>query len=227
MVEDVDLQQLPGADEVAGDGEVGLGGGGVAAGVVVDEDERGGVGGDGGAEDLAGVDEGGVEDAGGDALGADEAAAGVEQDDVEFLDLLAAKLVAQMVGDGRGVIKLGAGGADLGGHAAGEGEGGLEGDSLVAADALDLLEILEAGLGEGMEVAVVADELAADVEGGLPAQAGAQEDGDELGVGKSISAEGGEAFARALKVGQILDARGVGHGANGDCLNLIGKGVLL
>jgi hypothetical protein len=55
VVEKRDADEVAGGAKPLGDFEVGRGGGGFAARVVVDGDDAGGVGRDGGFEDLAGV----------------------------------------------------------------------------------------------------------------------------------------------------------------------------
>ena len=57
MVEDFNLEELAGLDEVAGDLDVRLGGCGITRGVDMGDDDGCGVGGDGDAEDFAGVNE--------------------------------------------------------------------------------------------------------------------------------------------------------------------------
>ena len=73
----------PAADYIAGDFDVGIGWRGVAAGMVVDNDDAGGVGYDGGFKDFAGMDEEGVQGALAENLPADEFAPGVQVDDDE------------------------------------------------------------------------------------------------------------------------------------------------
>ena len=75
MVEYVYLQKLSGSNEVAGDLNVGLRRRGVAAGMIMHQHERGGVGGDGFLKNLARVNNGGVEGAAGDLLALEQAAA--------------------------------------------------------------------------------------------------------------------------------------------------------
>lgn len=87
VVEDFDFEELAGADEFAGETDVAFGGHGVAAGVIVGEDDGRSIGDDGGAEDLPGMDEEGVEGAGGADMDPDEAAAGGQEEDVEGLGL--------------------------------------------------------------------------------------------------------------------------------------------
>lgn len=164
MVEDLDLEQVPGADEVAGDTDVGFGGGGITAGMVVGEDEGVGAGGDGGAEDFAGVDEDLVEEAFGDGIDAEEAAAGIEEEDLETFDWGGDGVIAEEGGDGFGMVEDRGFEATFLGEAAGEGEGGLEGEGLVAADAA-AAELLPGGAGDGFEGAEPLEEFIGDGDG--------------------------------------------------------------
>jgi hypothetical protein len=43
MVQHLDVEQLPGSDQLDGEGDIGRRGGGIARGVVVDGDEGGGL----------------------------------------------------------------------------------------------------------------------------------------------------------------------------------------
>ncbi len=61
MIEHFNPEQLSGPDEVTGDIDVGLAQLGVAAGMVVDEDDGAGPAGDGHSEDFPGMDQDGVE----------------------------------------------------------------------------------------------------------------------------------------------------------------------
>ncbi len=79
VVEDFDFEKLAGADEVAGDSDVGLGGGGFAGGVVVHEHQRGGGGHDGEAEHWQRVDQERVVGADAEEVVGFDAAAGVEE----------------------------------------------------------------------------------------------------------------------------------------------------
>src|SRR5262249_7442970 len=107
VVKDFNLEQLAGADEIAGDFDVGFAGSGVAAGMVVDEHDGGGVGCDGGFEHLARMHENGVECALGDFFDADESAASVEEHDGKAFDFVGAVLLTEHVGDALGVIEGG------------------------------------------------------------------------------------------------------------------------
>jgi len=86
VVEELDLDQSPHLDEVAGEADVGFGGGGIAAGMVVDQDHRRGPTGHGQREHPARMDEDGIEGPQGDEIGTDESPTGVQAEDMEVLD---------------------------------------------------------------------------------------------------------------------------------------------
>lgn len=87
MVNHVDLQQLPGANEVARHLDVGLGGSRVAGGVVVHEYHRCGAADDRYTEYLARMNEDRVQGADGHKLVPFHPAAGVEENDHKTLGL--------------------------------------------------------------------------------------------------------------------------------------------
>src|SRR4051812_26506944 len=78
VVEDVDLQQLSRANDVACRSDVSFGRTRIATRMVMDENDGGGIGGDGGAKNFAWVDENLVECALRNSVDADEPAAGVK-----------------------------------------------------------------------------------------------------------------------------------------------------
>ena len=90
MVEHFDFQELAGAHEVAGDGNVGFGRGGVAAGVIVNENDGRGIGGHGVAKDVARVDDGGVKRAVGEMHFPNKPAPRVHEDGIKMFDLVGA-----------------------------------------------------------------------------------------------------------------------------------------
>src|SRR5277367_623147 len=79
VIEHLDFQKLAGADEIAGGADVRLGRGWVAAGMVVDQDQGGGVGGDGGSKNFARMDQERIEKAMRNELHANELAPRVEE----------------------------------------------------------------------------------------------------------------------------------------------------
>lgn len=84
MVGQFHLEGLTGPDEVAGDADVGIGGGAFSAGMVMGEDEAMGVGHDGGAEDFTRMGANRVQRSDGHQMVPEDAAAGVEEDDEEL-----------------------------------------------------------------------------------------------------------------------------------------------
>jgi len=204
VVEHLDLEQVSGTDEIAGDADVGFGRGGIAAGMVVGEDDGMGTGGDGGTKDFAGVDEDLVEEAFGDGIDPKEAATGVEEQDLETFDGGGDGVVAKEGGDSFGMIEDGGFPTEFLGESAGEGEGGLEGDGLVAADAA-AAELLPGRPGDGLEVGEPLEKFLGDGDGGGTGDTGAEEDGDEFGGAEGVGATFGEAFTGAICLPKVLN----------------------
>jgi hypothetical protein len=85
MVEHLDLEELPGADEVPGHLDVRLGGLGFPAWMVVHEDNGGGTGDHGGPEHLAGMDQDRIHGSDRGQVVAPDSAPGIQvQDDEAF-----------------------------------------------------------------------------------------------------------------------------------------------
>lgn len=205
VVQDLDADDAAGFDELAGGLEVFGGGGGVARGMVVGDDDGRGGHADGLAEDFAGVGEAGVEDALGDFHGrAAEAVFLVEGEDPD-------DFLVEMCGGGfedgedvRGFADQGERCAVVAGGAAAEFEGGAEFEALDGAEALDaeVGEFVLAGAGEAGEgTGELVEELAGEVDDAEAACAGAQEDGDEGFVGDVFDAGVEGEFAGAAVVG--------------------------
>jgi len=86
VVENVNLQELAGPDEIAGDFDVGFGGRGIPAGMVVRENDGGSTLRYRQGEHLPRVNEDGVQGSLRDGVRADETAPGVEENDREGLN---------------------------------------------------------------------------------------------------------------------------------------------
>lgn len=217
-------EHLPGADEGAGGLDVLRAGGDVAGGVVVGDDDAGGAEEKGALEDGGDVDERLAAQAGGEerGLAADEGAAVVEGQQPETLAHAAGLLaeeVARGVGGGEDGLRERAGrGAE---DAGAELQGGEEGGDLVVADAAEPVGVL-ADVGAELGVAVVAqggealdvealDEGLGDLGDVAALDAGAQEDGHELGVGHRLAAEAEEPLAGAVVGGEVGHPRGGGR----------------
>lgn len=151
VVEDLDLEQLPSPDQVAGYPDVGLAGRRIAAGVVVGEDDGRGALGDGDGEHLPGMDQDLVQQALGDVLDGDEAASGVQAEDLEVLDGVEPVGFAEDVRNPfRGVQHWGLT-VGLLGEALGEEKCGPDGGRPGTANALQLLEFIEGRPRDGRE----------------------------------------------------------------------------
>ena len=98
MIEDVDLEKLASADQVTGDFDVTVRGRGFAAGMVMQENQRGGTGQNGDAKNFAGMNQQIIGGALGHDLKAFDTAARVEKEDGEILNF---GIKAGLVGDSR------------------------------------------------------------------------------------------------------------------------------
>lgn len=150
VVEQLDLKEFRCFDEFHGGGVIGGAGVWIAGGVVVDDDDSCGVVFDGGAEDIARVEDGFVEGAAANFCGGDEVELGVEGKDAEAFVGELAHFVGKEAHDAFGVIH-GEGVAYALGEACGELECGLELYGFGHADASDAAELLHGGAAKGIE----------------------------------------------------------------------------
>jgi hypothetical protein len=105
-----------------------------------------------------------------------------------------------------GSTQAGFGGVARGRRGCPEFEGGDELAGLGEAEAGLLGELAGAGAAEGADGAVVVEQVAADLDGAAALGAGAQEEGEQLGVVEGGGAEVGELFTRAVVEGEVADA---------------------
>lgn len=219
VVEDLNIEKGSRFDDFAGDGGVFGGRGRVAAGMIVGEDDAGGVLANSVAKEFADADDGGVDGPLIHARARQDLILGVEQERAHFF-LLEQRHVgkeARGVGGRRDARFLFGGRV---GDAAAEFETGVEFDGFDGTDALDGGELEEGDAGETREAAAVLQHLRGkihDVDAFVP---GAEEDGDEFGIAHDARAEMQEPFARALVVLHGLNGvggmfarftRGAGH----------------
>lgn len=74
------------------------------------------------------------------------------------------------------------------------------------AEAMFVTEFLKVEAGEGNESAVVVEEALADFDGAHSRGSGAEEDGEEFGIGEGGGSEAKHFFARSFLVGQVMNA---------------------
>ena len=153
------------------------------------------------------MDDGGVERAVGEMHFANEPVARVHEDGIKMFDLVGAAFFPQEPGDRFGCVEFERGIVDFRCHSTGEREGALQRDRFVATNAFDRLQLLQRSLGQLAEGSEFLDHFLANFHGGFSLEAGAQQNGDEFGIGKCIGAQLDQAFARAFAAWQILDAR--------------------
>lgn len=225
MIVEEDFEVLGGFAEVFGGSEVVFAGGGVSAGVVVDEDDGGGSVAYGGAEDFPRVDEGGVGGAGGDGLHADELVAGVETEDTDFLDVVGPCFGVEVLEDDFGVVE----GGVLGGVGSGEAlddfyvEGELEG--FYAPEAGDLSEVFAVPAEYAGEGTGAGEEGVGDGEDVHLGGAGAYEEGEDFAVGEGLGAVTFEALLGAFVRGEVSEPEMDGGRGRGFCVRS-GRGLL-
>ena len=116
----------------------------------------------------------------------------------------------------------------MAGEAFAEFEGGEEVEGFGGAEAFLFLDFGGGEAAEGGEAAVVFEEGAADVDGTEAWGAGAEEEGEELGVGEGAGAVAEHFFPGALFAGEVLDARGGGEraGRGGKSAGGLSQGVV-
>lgn len=204
VVEDLDVEEFAGGDELAGDMNVFGGGGGVAGGVVVGDDDGGGVVAEGGAEEFADAEDGAVEATDVDGGGVEDAVAGIEEEEAEVFLFEEGHFGHEEVGgvDGGGDAGAVEGGDEEG--AAAEFEGGFNFDRFDLADAVDAHQFVDGGAGESGGVFEFGEELLGEGEDVALAAAGAEHDGEEFAGGEGAFADAEEAFAGAFLLGEIV-----------------------
>jgi hypothetical protein len=214
VVDEGDAKELAGFDEALGEGDVVVGGGGVAGRVVVGGEDVDGADADGGAEDFAGMYEGGGCDALGDVEGlADEAAFLVEGADEELFDVKVGEVGGEDGGGVVGAVHVGPAGAFALAGAASELEGDLEFEGLDAAESGDGLEVVEVEGGElGESAAAAGEDFAGEFEDADAFASGAEEDGKEDVVVDGLGAFGLDAFAGAVGLVHVADEGGGARG---------------
>lgn len=143
VVEDVDFQELAGADQIAGDFHIGFAWSRIAAGMIVNKNDGRGIRGDGGLEYFARVNQNGVQRAIGNFINTNQAAARVEQKHLEFFGVFDAIGFAEKADDGSRIVQHRRFLASLGFHTARERKGGDERGSFVRTDARLLFQIID------------------------------------------------------------------------------------
>jgi hypothetical protein len=204
VIEDLDFEETPGPDQVTCDADIGLGRGGISAGMIVGEDDGMGIGTDGGTEDLPCVDEDLIEEAFGDCFDTQETASGIEKEHMKTFDTVADGFVTEEGGDSFGMIEWGGFLAHFLDESAGESEGGLETDGFVATDAGNA-EIVEGGARHGFEAAKALKETIGNSDGGGTLHACSEENGQQFGGSQTVWTLFSETFPWAVPAVEIGD----------------------
>lgn len=181
VIEDLDFEQLADADEIARDSDIGVGRGGIAAGMVMGDNHGGRVGENRRSKNLARVDEQGVESALGHGFHSEQSTSGVEQDRLKGFDGVALVFLSQQIGHSVGSVEQGGFGSDLRSNPSRERERGLESHRFVEADAADLLEFVERGSGEFRQGREAAEKIIRDLNCGGALESGPEQDSDQFG----------------------------------------------
>ncbi len=221
MVEDGDAHQGGCAHEFASEADVGFGGCGIAARVVMGEDDGASIGYDGGTEDVPGANHDAVDRAGGEHFVTDDAVADVEQNGAEDFNALGipwrgGDVVVPEFVDVFGVVQEGVGHGEFAEEArlefVGDVADGCAGFGPVMLGLQEPGEIWGGGVhgslvaataAWGVLAASVAGASEAVVEGALVARSGARLNGRRLvDVGKAID------FPGAVGVGDFAGAGG-------------------
>ena len=186
MVQHLNLQDRSGPDEILGDLDIGLGGGGIAAGMVVGQNDGGGVLADGFAKHLPRMDEQGVQGSIGDLVYVDQAAPGVEQDDMKGLRLPEGDMITQEGCNGLWRIEWRGVDLEFASHLSGEGEGGKECHCLVPSNALHGAQFIKRCVRQLAQGAEFVEHLLRNLHHIGPLQPGAQEDRHELRIAQRV-----------------------------------------
>lgn len=206
VVEQFDFEQVTGASEVARDADVGLGRQWIAAGVIMGKDDGVGVGRNGAPKHFAGVDGDLVEDSLGHGLHANQAAAGIQHDNLQSLDIPAGGFVPQECRDCLRGVQNGRFTPEFLGHPRRKGKGGLQGDSLVASHPTGP-EFIHVRTGEGFQGAEPLEQRFCDGDGRRAADPRAQENGDQFGVAQGRGAPGCKPFSGTILELHVEDLR--------------------
>ena len=133
--------------------------------MIVQQDDCRRVGRNGRLEHLARVDQDGVERPVGYLHHINQPPAGVEEEDLERLDVAETDVLAHKIGDRFRGIQHGGFATQLLRHVPSEGEGRGECDRLVAAHSFDRLQIFQRGLSQGLQGAILLNQLLSDLHG--------------------------------------------------------------
>lgn len=181
MIEESKLEQTGGFGDAESEPAVGFAGGGIAAGMIVREDECVGAVEDGRAENFARVSEAFIQRTEGNFFDAEEVEFCIEQDDPEgFLAELAHFSTEQIINELWLVERRAC--ESFASEACGEAEGCCELHGFRRADAFDFRKFGDARTGELAEAAESHEDLPCDVHGICAGESGAKEDGDEFTV---------------------------------------------
>jgi len=206
VIDEVKIHEEGGVFDLAGDPEVGFAGVGITGGMIVDEDESVGVAEDDGFKDIGDVEHGLVKAAVGEFLDANEVQLGIENNKAEGFVIEGAKFVLEVLVNGAGIVK-GFGGELFAGDAAAEFEGGGELHGFGGADAFDFCEFTGTGAGDAGEGTESDEEIGGELENVGAFDAGAQENGDKLGIGNAGGTDAKQSFAREFFLGHFFQSR--------------------
>ena len=208
VIEDADVDEGERALQRLGQELVGARRLGGARRMVVRQDHRRGAELERALDDLARIDARLRQRAAEHLLEAQQPALRVEEEDGEDLVLAAAELQLQVLLDlGRRIEERPR--RELGGdRAARELEHRRDLGALGRAEALDPLQLLGLGAQQSGEAAEGAEQLLGELQHAGADQAGAQQQGDQLGVGERRRPEGEQLFARSGRGGNVLEHGG-------------------
>ena len=206
VVHEADAHQLAGTMDAAGQLVVGVAGREVAGRVVVADGEDGGVGENGLLHDDADVYDSLADAASGNPYFPDEAVVLIEQQHPELLDVEVLHLRVHLVVDLGGCLKLRTFLGRLLLSAFAQFAGGHDGYGLGGTDTVISAQVLNAHLAEGVEVVVTAVEhIFHQVDGTFLCGAGADEDGQQLGIAQRFCSERHHFLARAIFFCPLID----------------------
>jgi len=205
VIQNLDLQQMAGPDEIPGDSDIGLGGGGISAWVIVGENDGVGTGSDGGAENLACMNEKLVEEALRHGVDPEKTPAGVEQEHLQTFHGSGNGVIPQEGGDRFRVIQDRRFLARFLGESAGESEGGFQPEGFVATDSA-ATQLLPGCAGNRFQAPESLQQFLGNGHGGSPTDPGPEKNGQQFGVSEGIGSAIGQSFPGAIGLMKVENA---------------------
>ena len=182
VVDEVDTYNFSGAYEVSGDADIGFTGTVFPAGMVVDEDDAGGIGLDGGSENLPWMDEERIECSLADFLATDESVSGIEEERKKVFFSQKPGFLSEKVSDLFGLIHERGFPLHFPGQSRCQGEGTFKAYGFVAPHTRCPHQFLHGSTCQLLQRLEPSDQIFPGVDGGESFGTGSEENGNEFAV---------------------------------------------